>query len=91
MRLHAESITKSSAGSKAQSLSGVRARGRYSSRADPLKHSRYADSRAGSFGSPNTAEEIANLIDIKDEQIAAVSLEKRLLRRNRSALTKAVQ
>ncbi len=31
-----------------------------------------ANHRPGSFGSPNTAEEIANLIDIKDEQIAAV-------------------
>lgn len=50
-----------------------------------------ANHRPGSFGSPNTAKEIANLIDIKDEQIAAVSLEKRLLRRNRSALTKAVK
>jgi hypothetical protein len=31
-----------------------------------------ANHRPGSFGSLNTAEEIANLIDIKDEQIAAV-------------------
>ena len=31
-----------------------------------------ANHRLGSFGSPNTAEEIANLSDIKDEQIAAV-------------------